>query len=131
MSKLNNDMKKLRIEGSREKLKIEYENIDTVIANLLEVSTEISEIIKKKNKEIKDSDDKARYDMLVMVKARLSEYDSDYKESDSVIKYENLVLDNEKACEESLKVITDELGRLYTLSHSLKQNYKELGKEHE
>ena len=123
MSKTFDEINKRRIEVTREKSKIKYENIDIIIGGLVEATETISDVIKKDNKEIESLRQAYTLDLTTLIKsggAELSprEYDDiGYDHYLDKSEAEKFLVDNESTYEESMKVITDELGKLYLLSH--------------
>jgi len=135
MTKPYDDITKQRIETTRKKLKIKYENIDILIGNLVEDSAEAYDLNKKDIKEIESEIKKSKMFMTSVVKQNLSvitddEYDKlrDYLDDS---KYEKLLSEQDDLYDEIKNKIDSELGKLYTVSHLLKKAYKELGKEND
>jgi len=135
MTKPYDDITKQRIETTRKKLKIKYENIDILIGNLVEDSAEAYDLNKKGIKEIESEIKKSKMFMTSVVKQNLSvitddEYDKlrDYLDDS---KYEKLLSEQDDLYDEIKNKIDSELGKLYTVSHLLKKAYKELGKEND
>ena len=131
MTKAYDDITKQRIETTRNKLKIKYENIDILIGNLVEASAETYDINKKDRKEIGAEIGKSRKFTTSVVKQNLSIItDDEYDKMRSYLedsKYEKLLSEQDEVINEIKNSIDSGLGRLYTISHSLKKAYKELG----
>lgn len=135
MTNAYDDVTKERVETTRKKLKIKYENIDILIGNLLETSSEAYDINKKDIKEIESENEKLRMFMTSVLKQHLHEItDEEYDKFKSYLKdseYEKLLSEQDDVYDEIKNTIDSELGKLYTISHLLKKAYKEMGEQND